>query len=93
MSEEPQTNIETIAPSNPPVEEILIENNETPLEPQPEINESPEEEKPEEEAEPAILLDLDDKNVPLCPKTQIQASNFFLGDSSKYAVHLSLIHI
>ena len=91
MSEEPQTNIETIAPSNPPVEEILIENNETPLEPQPEINESPEEEeKPEEEAEPAILLDIDDKNVPLCPKTQIQASNFFLGDSSKYAVHCVL---
>ena len=57
-----------------------------------------EEAKPEAETEVEvevedpnkIYLDLDDRNTPLCPKTKIQASNFFLADDSKFAVHCVL---
>ena len=49
---------------------------------------SEEEKLPEEP--PRELLEVDDKNMPLCPRTNIQASNFFLADSTKNAVNCVL---
>jgi hypothetical protein len=88
MSQEPTT-ITQDPPSDPPVQEMPVEPTQESPE-QPEDN-TPQDPKPEEEPkEPKILLDIDEKNVPLCPKTNIQASNFFLGDDTKYAVHCVL---
>ena len=70
------------APPQPPVEEVPL----TPEQPAPPKDQA-KEDPPEE---PKIMLEIDDKNTPLCPKTKIQASNFFLGDTSKYAVHCVL---
>ena len=89
MSEEPPVTVEPTPPTNSP-EEVPVEETEPTSDPQSEPNNPPKEEIVEEEKEPAILLDVDDKNVPLCPKTHIQASNFFLGDSTKFAVHCVL---
>ena len=90
MSEEPPVTVDPSLPSNPPVEEVPVEESQPSPNPEPEQSDPAKEETVQEEKEPAILLDVDDKSVPLCPKTQIQASNFFLGDSSKFAVHCVL---
>jgi hypothetical protein len=74
-------------PSEPQVQEVPVDPTK---EPQPQDQSAPENPPKEEPKEPKILLEIDEKNVPLCPKTNIQASNFFLGDNSKYAVHCVL---
>lgn len=89
QEEQPKPTPETETP-NPPVEEVPTTpvDAQDPENPPSKSEENQNEEKPEEE--PKILLEVDDKNIPLCPKTKIQASNFFLGDTTKYAVHCVL---
>lgn len=85
---EPQVQTEpALPPSNPPAEAPPAGEEKVVVQ-----EEAPEngKEAPESPAEPKILLDVDEKEIPLCPKTNIQASNFFLGDNTKYAVHCVL---
>lgn len=85
MSEQPPTQ-ET--PTEPQVQEVSVNPTEETVPKEDSPPENPP--KPEEPKEPKILLEVDEKNIPLCPKTNIQASNFFLGDNTKYAVHCVL---
>lgn len=71
--------------TEPPAQEVPVDP--TPAPEQPPADAAPVEETPET---PRIEMEVDEKNVPLCPKTNIQASNFFLGDNTKYAVHCVL---
>ena len=54
------------------------------------VKAAPVEEAPKEVVPPRMQLELDDRNLPICPKSKIQASDFFLGDESEFAVHCVL---
>ena len=86
-TEEPTQKPQTPPPTDPPVQEVPLNSDQNVQKTKENVESQEKTEKPKEEI---VLIDVDENGQPLCPKTKIQASNFFLGDTTKYAVHCVL---